>query len=228
MENRSGFRKLVNRILHPIALVFIKIYFATPRSYNYKKIKAIVLPGVFFPHFTISTKLLLQFLEQKSLSGKSFLELGCGTGIISVLAALNGAEVLASDINPQAIKNVLLNAENNQVKINTCLSDLFAEIPSQNFDFIIINPPYYPKNPINLAENAWFCGEDFEYFTKLFSSISSFFNAHSEVFMILSEDCQIDYIKKMATIKGLKLTTVLEQKKCGEMNFIFRVEKSLL
>lgn len=228
MENRSVIRKIITRILHPFALVFIKIYFAKPRSYHYKNIKAIVLPGVFFPHFTISTKLLLQFLKQKSLAGKSFLELGCGTGIISVLAALKGAEVLASDINPQAINNVLLNAKKNQVKLNTCLSDLFVDIPSQNFDIIIINPPYYPKNPINLVENAWFCGEDFEYFSKLFSSISSFFNAHSEVFMILSEDCQIDHIKKMATYKELKLTAVLEQKKWGEMNYIFRIEKSLL
>jgi len=225
MENRSGIRKFATRILQPFLEVFAKIYYAKPRNYRYKKIKAVVLPGVFFPQFTISTKLLLQFLEGKILADKSFLELGCGTGIISVLAALQGAKVLGSDINPQAINNVLLNAEKNHVKINICLSDLFDEIPSQNFDFIIINPPYYPRNPDNLAENAWFCGEDFEYFKKLFGTISPYFNKSSEVFMILSEDCRIDHIKKLALENSLKFTPVFEQKKWGEINFIFRIEQ---
>lgn len=224
MENKPKLRSVVTRALHPILGVFARSYFAKPRSYRYKNIKVIVLPGVFFPHFTISTKLLLQFLERQNLAGKSFLELGCGTGIISVFAAKKGAVVLASDINPQAVHNVGLNAEKNQVNVNTCLSDLFAEIPLQKFDYIIINPPYYPKAPETLAENAWFCGKDFEYFEKLFGSISPYFDNTSEVFMILSEDCRIDHIQKMALEHALRFTLVLQQKKWGELNFIFKIE----
>jgi len=132
---------------------------------------------------------------------------------------------MASDINPTAIENARLNAKKNGVKVTTYLSDLFSEIPAQQFDFIIINPPYYPKAPQNMAEEAWFCGEDFEYFEKLFSSIDPWFHEDSEVLMILSEDCEIERIRNIAVRHGFKMTKVIEKKKWGEWNYIFRLDK---
>ncbi len=187
-------RKLIVRFVFPFFKSFVNFYFSKPRKYRFKEIKAVVLPGVFFPHFTISTKLLLQFLVTKNLENKSFLELGCGTGIISVLAAKKNARVISSDINPTAIKNAKLNATKNGVDISTYLSDLFVDLPQQQFDFIIINPPYYPKTPETVAEEAWFCGEHFEYFEKLFSTITPWTHKQSEVYMILSEDCDIEQL----------------------------------
>ncbi len=217
-------RKLIVRFVFPFFRSFVIFYFSKPRKYRFKEIKAIVLPGVFFPHFTISTKLLLQFLETKNLENQSFLELGCGTGIISVLAAKKNARVISSDINPTAIKNAKLNATKNGVEITTYLSDLFVDLPQQQFDFIIINPPYYPKAPETIAEEAWFCGEHFEYFQKLFSTITPWTHDQSKVYMILSEDCDIEQIKKIALVHGLELTIVMEKKKFGELNYIFRLK----
>jgi len=150
--------------------------------------------------------------------------LGCGTGIISVLAAKKNARVVSSDINPTAIENVKLNAKKNGVEITTYLSDLFVDLPQQQFDFIIINPPYYPKTPETIAEEAWFCGEHFEYFEKLFSTITPWTHGQSEVYMILSEDCDTEHIKQIAFINGLTLTIVVEKKKFGELNYIFRLK----
>lgn len=217
-------RKLIVRIISPFFKSFVNYYFSKPRAYRFKEIQAVVLPGVFFPHFTISTKLLLQFLETKNLENKSFLELGCGTGIISVLAAKKNARVVASDINPTAIENAKLNATKNEVAITTYFSDLFVDIPQQQFDFIIINPPYYPRAPKTIAEEAWFCGKHFEYFEKLFSTITPWIHNQSEVYMILSEDCKIEQIKKIALINGLELTIVQEKKKFGELNYVFRLK----
>lgn len=182
------------------------------------------MPGVFFPHFTHSTKILLQFLETPDLQSKSFLELGCGTGIISVLAAKKGASVTASDINPTAIKNARLNARKNKVKIDVVLSDLFKNIPPQVFDYIIINPPYYPKTPANLQEAAWFCGTEFNYFEQLFSSLSFYFSTHSKAYMILSEDCETERIKAIAQKNKITLTVEAERKKWGELNTIFQLK----
>lgn len=218
-------KRLYKKILSPFLRVFVKYYFAKPRYFRYKKIRAIVLPDVFFPHFTFSTKILLNFLENKELKNKNFLELGCGTGIISVLAANNGANVLSSDISPKAIDNAKLNATKNNAEIRFALSDLFKNIPSQQFDTIIINPPYYPKNPLNIADQAWYCGANFEYFEKLFLSLPFYFNTKSEVLLILSEDCEIEYIKSIAAKNSLKFSLVLEKKKWGEINYIFQVIK---
>jgi release factor glutamine methyltransferase len=184
-----------------------------------------VLPSVFYPHFTYSTKILLQFIEQFDLENKSFLEMGCGTGVISVLASKKGAKVTASDINPVAIENTNLNAKHNNVHITTILSDLFEQIPQHDFDYILINPPYYPKNPDNVSENAWLCGENFEYFENLFASISPYFNENSDVLMILSEDCEIERIKQIAGKNKLVFTIQEEKIRLFERNYIFKITK---
>ena len=149
-------KAIKKRFLSPILKRFAKYYFSKARPYSFKNVKGIILPGVFYPYFTISTKLLLEFVDRLELEGKSFLELGCGTGIISTLAAQKGAQVIATDINPKAIENVELNAKENEVEVKTIFSDLFSAIPEQVFDYIIINPPYYPKRPKNIEEQAWF------------------------------------------------------------------------
>jgi release factor glutamine methyltransferase len=101
----------------------------------------LVSPGVFFPGFIISTKLFLQFIEQLDISGKTLLELGAGSGIISVFAVLKGAIVTASDINPKAVQDIHENAVRNNVEVTVIESDLFEGIPRSTFDFIIIAPP---------------------------------------------------------------------------------------
>lgn len=216
-------RRLPAKLISPALQLFIRHYFKKPRAYRYKKIRAVVNPGVFFPHFTLSTRLLIQFLEDKNLKGKRFLELGCGTGMISVFAAGRGALVTASDINPAAIENTQLNASKNKVILTTILSDLFTKIPPQIFDCVIINPPYYPKNPKTDAEKAWFCGENFEYFERLFSELGVYFNSESAVYMILSEDCQFEKINALAQKNHFELVTVFQKQKWGEISFIYEV-----
>lgn len=219
-------RALVKKITTPVLQRFAKLYFSKPRTWRYRAMKFTVLPSVFFPHFTISTKVLLDFIDGLNLSNKSLLELGCGTGAISVFASKNGALVTASDINPVAIKNAELNAKSHEVNLLTIQSDLFESIPEQTFDFILINPPYYPRNPKDDAEKAWFCGAAFEYFDRLFDSLKSYINHPSEVYMILSEDCEITHIQMMAKSRNLKMEVVKEVVQQGEQNFIFSLSTS--
>lgn len=209
--------------LNPVLKIWADWYFSKPRNYSYKNIDIKIFPTVFFPHFTISTKLLIDFIEFKPLASKTFLELGCGTGLISVFAAKKNAKVLSSDINPEAVKNALFNAENNKVTIEAVESNLFGNLKNLQFDYIVINPPYYPKNPKNLAENAWYCGENFEYFNQLFSQLKHHIHNKSEVYMILSENCEIEKIKEISFTQHFKMDEVFRKKVNGERNFIFQI-----
>ena len=217
-------RKAFIRIIAPVLQRFSKYYFSKPRIYNYKGIKGLVMPHVFYPHFTWSTALLIDFIEQYDLKDKKALELGCGTGILSVFMAQKEAEVLATDINEAALENTKLNAKRNNVKVETLSSDLFLSIPRRAFDYILINPPYYPKDPQNIAENAWYCGVEFEYFKRLFKELNEYITDKTSVFMILSEDCEIEEIKKIAERNQYVLSAVFKARRWGEQNYIFKLE----
>lgn len=218
--------RVFKKIITPFFQIFVRHYFKKPRTWRYNDLKITVNPGVFFPHFTLSTKHLLQFFESRDLTRKKVLELGCGAGAISVRAAQKGAHVLASDVNPDAIKNCQQNGKRNSVSVKSIVSDLFSDIPKQEFDLIIINPPYYPKNPTNDSEKAWYCGENFEYFSQLFSQLGAYIGPQSKVYMILSEDCEIQKIKEIAAKFRFVFALIIEKRKWGELNYIFQISQN--
>ena len=100
-----------------------------------------------------------------SLSG-SILEIGCGSGIVSLSAAQANPKntVLGVDINSRAVKCAQANARANGIANATfLLSDLFSEVPaSQTFDYILFNPPYLPTSRaerlLSPEENAAYDG----------------------------------------------------------------------
>ncbi|MFG3660796.1 methyltransferase domain-containing protein [Streptomyces sp. NPDC047706] len=103
-----------------------------------------LLPDVFAPPYSASTDAAMELLglmagTQDPRHG-SFLEIGCGTGIIAVSAALAGCDrVLATDINPHAVDNAALNARRHGVadRVSALHSDLFDAIdPDQRFDTV--------------------------------------------------------------------------------------------
>lgn len=87
------------------------------------------------------TFLLLESVDVKS--GQKVLEVGTGSGYISIHCALHGAKVIACDVSERAIKNAVNNARANNVRINFVVSDLFEKIEGK-FDVIVFNPPYLP------------------------------------------------------------------------------------
>lgn len=219
-------RQIVKKIISPFLQKASVLYLSRRRKYTYKEISVWVEPSVFPPFITISTKLLLEFTETLSLQQKRFLELGCGCGIISILAAKKGATVTATDINQVALEALEKNTNDNQVTIEILYSNLFENLTDKTFDYIIINPPYYPKKPISIAENAWYCGENFEYFEQLFQQLPTYITESNEVYMILSEDCKTDIIFSIAKKNSLIIKCIQEKIVLKETNYIFKILKN--
>ncbi len=213
-------------ILRPIAPIvskLAKIYTAKEREFSYKNIKVKVRPGVFHPGLFISTKILLDFVSDLELENKTFLELGAGSGIISILASKKGAIVYASDISSTAVENIKINAEVNNETISVFKSDLFENLPAMEFDYIVINPPYYKKDPKIEAEFAWYCGQNHEYFARLFDSLANHINNNSKVFMILSEVCDIDVITQIGKDRKFLWELIHRKSVLGEKNYIYNL-----
>jgi release factor glutamine methyltransferase len=208
------------KYLTPVLQPMYKRYLSKTRTYSYKGIHVHVWPGVFYPGF-ISTRIFLQFVGKLNIRGKSILELGAGTGIISVFAASKGAIVTATDINPISVNNTQENAKINKVNLSVIKSDLFENIPQFEFDYILIAPPYYPRDPNDYAQMAWFCGQNFEYFVRLFKQLNQYYHPSIQIFMILSEDCNLQKIMEIAYSNGFKFNMVLKKKRLAEWNYIY-------
>ena len=74
------------------------------------------------------------------------LEIGCGTGIVSVHLASRGAQVTAVDLHPKAVEAPRFNSMNNGVKIEVLEGDMFAPVEGRRFGTIVCNPPYLPPS----------------------------------------------------------------------------------
>jgi release factor glutamine methyltransferase len=218
---RRLLKYIVGRTYKPLLVK----YLSGTTTYRYKNIRLQISPEVFHPGLFFSTKLLLKYISRLELSGKTFLELGAGSGLISISAAKKGAVVTASEINPTAI-NALKKAKYvNNVEIAVFESDLFKAIPQQRFDLIAVNPPYYKKNPASAKDYAWYCGENGEFFQNFFSALHDYTHATSEVAMIVCDACDIEMIKQIATQNAFSMQCVATYQNMLEKNFIYRISQ---
>ena len=127
-----------------------------------------VQDGVLIPR--PETEILVENAETilKSIEKPKVLEIGVGSGIISVMLAIlvKDIEIVAVDINEKALELAKSNAIKHGVeeKITFIKSNLFTSIPEMHFDMVISNPPYIAddyKLPSNVKfepTNALFGG----------------------------------------------------------------------
>jgi release factor glutamine methyltransferase len=200
-------------------------YLSKTRTYSCKGITLEIPPQVFHPGFFYSTKLLLHHIANGRFHQRSFLELGAGSGLLSIYAAKRGAVVTATDINPVAIKSIEKNAEENCVELTVIHSDLFDNLPRQSFDTVLINPPYYKKRPSSLSEYAWYCGENGEYFQKLFRDLDRYIHPGSDVLMVLCDECDLPMIHELAKTNSFTMQCVHIKETIIEKNYIFKIRR---
>ncbi len=106
-------------------------------------------PDVYEP--SDDTWLLAEAVGNEATPGINFLEVGCGTGFVSVVAAKKGAKVTCTDANPHAVQLALHNARQNGVALDAHEVDLLHGLPGP-FDLVAFNPPYLPTGPDDVVQ----------------------------------------------------------------------------
>lgn len=87
-----------------------------------------------------TTRLMAEKLLTMPVSGRYILDMGCGTGVLAILASrLGAAEVLGIDIETNAVENARENLERNPVKNITIEEGTEASIGNRSFDVIVAN-----------------------------------------------------------------------------------------
>ena len=91
------------------------------------------------------TFLLAENLEIKK--GQSVLEIGTGSGLVSMYASLLTDDVTATDINYNALELAEKNFKLNNIStIKLEFGDLFEPVKDKKFDVILFNTPYLPTD----------------------------------------------------------------------------------
>lgn len=101
--------------------------------------------------------LLIESLDV--VPGEKVLEVGCGSGVVSIHCAKNGCDVTAVDVNPRAVELARRNAGANGADIPVCESDVYGNVDGV-FDTIVFNLPYLPVDEEGLLAKAWSGGPD--------------------------------------------------------------------
>lgn len=184
---------------------WVRWYVRRERTFRYAGLCVQVPPGVFHPGLYGSTPLFLRFLHKMSLSGKKVLEMGTGSGLPAIFAARKGAAVTAVDVSEAAVRVAQANALRNGVIVQVLHSDLWSALPPERFDLVLVNPPYFDKEPAHIAEAAFFAGAGLHYFDRFFEGVFVFLAPAGEVWMILSEKCALPDILSKATQRGFEV-----------------------
>lgn len=110
---------------------------------SFKVLKDVLIPR---QDTEISVETLLKIIKNNKIN--NMLEIGCGTGIVSISVDLETKiDVTAVDISKRAIENSIINKEKLGSRIKIMKSDLFTNI-KESFDLIYSNPPYIKSDEI--------------------------------------------------------------------------------
>lgn len=97
------------------------------------------------------TELLLRFAAGHA--GRRVLEIGTGSGRVAERAARDGARVVATDLNPEALRSLRARARAERFPLETVRTDLAEGLG--RFDVVLANPPYLPTPPAARDPDPW-------------------------------------------------------------------------
>jgi release factor glutamine methyltransferase len=101
-----------------------------------------VLPDVFSPEIFFESRWFAERIATLA-ENKKLLEIGPGTGITSLFAALKGSQVTAVDVNEKAIENTKINFAEHDLVVDARLGSVYEPLEeTEKFDVIFWNHPF--------------------------------------------------------------------------------------
>lgn len=157
---------------------------------------------------------LLQGYVRKYAKGK-VLDLGTGSGIQALTALETTKDVLAVDINEEAVK--LLEEKGVKAKV----SDLFSNVKGK-FDLIIFNPPYLPQDerePEDSARATTGGNKGYEVIEKFLRQAKKFLKKEGKILLVCSS--LTGDVEKLFKKHGYEFEKLEEKKEFFEKLFVY-------
>ncbi len=170
-------------------------------AYTVEGVEIKVNPGVFPP--ATDTRLLASYIKTKP--GERTLDLTTGAGVFAIVAGLQGATGVAADINPAAVENARENFSRHNVQMKAVQSNLFENIPQEQFDQIFANGPFFDGEITDPLDYACYGARAF--IEGLFSAIPTRLKKDGKLLIVMSAWSDLQHFKE--TAKRSRLLTTL-------------------
>jgi release factor glutamine methyltransferase len=167
--------------------------------------KIVALPNVYAGG--LDSELMCEVIDIPK--GSKVLDVCTGTGVIAIAAAQLGAsKVVAIDLNPEAVKNAIINRDALGLKqIDIREGSLFEPVKNELFDVIIINPPYINHAAADKTEIC-FWDADNAVTRQFFAQYQSHIMPNSSVYIGWADFADTRLIHELATQQNAILTLV--------------------
>lgn len=178
--------------------------------------KIVVNPGVY--QTSGDSDLMAESVQiQKD---QNFLEIGCGTGVVSIAVAKRAKNGLGVDINEKAVENSRQNAEAQNVKnVEFLVSNIFENVNAK-FDVIICNPPYTKHEVRDNIDRMFWDPED-EMKHKFFKEVSAYLKPNGRIYFGWADfaDIDVDLPFKLAEENGYELVNKFSKPHGNDFTF---------
>lgn len=168
------------------------------------------------------TYLLLRAALKEAGADDVTLEIGCGSGLITQEVAPRVKSILATDINPHAVRMVKAKG------FEVVRADLFSGLRGK-FDLILFNPPYLPTTDLERTEQwinfALDGGEDGRRTIRRFlKGLSGHLRPGGRALLLISSLTGLREVRSMAEAEGLDVRDVARHRCFFELLHVLRLE----
>lgn len=166
--------------------------------------------------------------HRAAVQDKRILEIGTGTGLVSLCCLQHGAaSVVATDINPQAVANARYNAQRlglaSRLEVRRVRRDspsAYSPLrPGERFDLIISNPPWELGTPVEDADFA-FLDPGFQLLDSLLKGLDQHLQPDGRALLAYGCVSAIDQLYRLAPQYGLTVTK-LDDRQLDDLDELF-------
>lgn len=164
------------------------------------------------PRDTVSLRRRIR--ETDLVKGRSVLEIGTGSGIVALCCLqAEAACVVATDVNPWAVRNAVFNGENMQFAdrldvrlVSQNRSAAWTAIrPEEKFDVLVSNPPWELGKPTHIEQFGDF-DPGFRLMESIMDGLPDHLNPGGRVFLTYGCVSAIRHLLERTTARGHKYT----------------------
>ncbi|MFW9919027.1 MAG: HemK2/MTQ2 family protein methyltransferase, partial [Candidatus Thorarchaeota archaeon] len=146
----------------------------------------------------------------------TLLDMGCGSGYISLNLLDSVRRIVALDIQYNAVVNTYQNLlkHNNFFKASVAQSDLFQAVsPSAKFSLIAFNPPYLPADDEATSMDPALVGgiQGVEVSKSFLDQCVRHMIPHGRVYLVASNLSNIEFLRETMEENGLRSEIVAEE-----------------